>query len=257
MPARELDVRSVEKSLLLLGLLGLLGLPFILEGSDKQQTPASEPPLPVVKEDGTRSETVAPRRLGPTHDEPGCSTNDNDEALESFRLLLLLSLLFVSLLIAFTLRRFKSEYLHESTASILMGFAVGLCIQLLSDQEQFETVVTFDQQLFFIYLLPPIIFESGYNFNKGVFFSNIVSIFSFAILGTIISAFVFGFGVWGIGLLNVYKYDLTLGECMVFGALISATDPVTVIAIFKELKVDSNLFANVFGESVLDRKSVV
>lgn len=37
-----------------------------------------------------------------------------------------------------------------------------------------------------------------------------------------------------------------------FGALISATDPVTVLAIFNDLNVDVNLYALVFGESVLN-----
>ena len=195
-------------------------------------------------------ENTNARRLMNNPEEPGCG--QTDESMASFRVLLLLSLLFVSLLMAFTLRRFKSEYLHESTGSIIMGFIVGLGVQFLSDQEELQSVVNFNQQLFFIYLLPPIIFESGYNLNKRVFFSNIISIFSFAMIGTLVSSFVFAFGVWGVGLLQIYKYDLTLSECLVFGALISATDPVTVIAIFKELKVDSNLFANVFGESVLN-----
>lgn len=41
-------------------------------------------------------------------------------------------------------------------------------------------------------------------------------------------------------------------DCLRFGAIISATDPVTVLAVFKELKVDVNLDALLFGESVLN-----
>ena len=37
-----------------------------------------------------------------------------------------------------------------------------------------------------------------------------------------------------------------------FGALISATDPVTILAIFTDLHVDVNLYAIIFGESVLN-----
>ncbi|KAK8937362.1 Sodium/hydrogen exchanger 6 [Platanthera zijinensis] len=47
-------------------------------------------------------------------------------------------------------------------------------------------------------------------------------------------------------------YRLPLVECMMFGALISATDPVTVLSIFQELGSDMNLYALVFGESVLN-----
>lgn len=39
---------------------------------------------------------------------------------------------------------------------------------------------------------------------------------------------------------------------MFVGAILSATDPVTVLSIFKELGVSPPLFANVFGESVLN-----
>ena len=41
-------------------------------------------------------------------------------------------------------------------------------------------------------------------------------------------------------------------DCLLFGSLISATDPVTVLAIFSDLHVDVNLYALVFGESVLN-----
>lgn len=48
------------------------------------------------------------------------------------------------------------------------------------------------------------------------------------------------------------KYTMSGLDAFFFGALLSATDPVTVLAIFKELGVDPDLYANVFGESVLN-----
>uniref|UniRef100_A0A0D9X9E3 Cation/H+ exchanger transmembrane domain-containing protein n=1 Tax=Leersia perrieri TaxID=77586 RepID=A0A0D9X9E3_9ORYZ len=47
-------------------------------------------------------------------------------------------------------------------------------------------------------------------------------------------------------------YRLPLVECMMFGALVSATDPVTILSIFQELGTGMNLYALVFGESVLN-----
>jgi NhaP-type Na+/H+ or K+/H+ antiporter len=52
--------------------------------------------------------------------------------------------------------------------------------------------------------------------------------------------------------LGLTSRRLSLLECLLFGSLISATDPVTVLALFKELKVDPDLYSNVFGESVLN-----
>ncbi|ONK81978.1 uncharacterized protein A4U43_C01F34860 [Asparagus officinalis] len=55
-----------------------------------------------------------------------------------------------------------------------------------------------------------------------------------------------------LGGLTFLMYKLPLVECLMFGALISATDPVTVLSIFQELGTDMNLYALVFGESVLN-----
>lgn len=46
--------------------------------------------------------------------------------------------------------------------------------------------------------------------------------------------------------------SFTFLDTLYFGALISATDPLTVLAIFNDLHVDVNLYALVFGESVLN-----
>ncbi|MGH0136335.1 UNVERIFIED_CONTAM: hypothetical protein FKN15_036033 [Acipenser sinensis] len=46
--------------------------------------------------------------------------------------------------------------------------------------------------------------------------------------------------------------DLFFTDCLYFGALMSATDPVTVLAIFTELHVDADLYTLLFGESVLN-----
>ena len=50
---------------------------------------------------------------------------------------------------------------------------------------------------------------------------------------------------------NIYS-TFSFLDSLHFGALISATDPVTVLAIFNDLHVDVNLYALVFGESVLN-----
>ena len=45
---------------------------------------------------------------------------------------------------------------------------------------------------------------------------------------------------------------LSITHALVFGALVSATDPVTVLAVFQALGVKVDLFSMVFGESVLN-----
>lgn len=46
--------------------------------------------------------------------------------------------------------------------------------------------------------------------------------------------------------------SFTFLDTLYFGALISSTDPLTILAIFNDLHVDVNLYALVFGESVLN-----
>ncbi|TVU05293.1 hypothetical protein EJB05_48451, partial [Eragrostis curvula] len=82
------------------------------------------------------------------------------------------------------------------------------------------------------------------------FFSNFGAIVTFAIMGTFMATVIAGLLVYLSGLIYIV-YRLPLVECMMFGALVSATDPVTVLTIFQELGTDVNLYALVLGESVL------
>ena len=77
------------------------------------------------------------------------------------------------------------------------------------------------------------------------------SILVFAVIGTLISTIVVGFGAYGLGTVGI-SYPLTLLDALTFGALISATDPVATLAIFHAVDVDATLYMLVFGESVLN-----
>ncbi|KAG8586702.1 hypothetical protein GDO81_005457 [Engystomops pustulosus] len=124
------------------------------------------------------------------------------------------------------------------------------------EQNDMLRKVTFDPEVFFNILLPPIIFHAGYSLKKRHFFRNIGSILTYAFFGTAVSCFIIGNLMYGVvrlmklvGQLNG-KFYYT--DCLFFGAIISATDPVTVLAIFNELRADVDLYALLFGESVLN-----
>ena len=116
-----------------------------------------------------------------------------------------------------------------------------------------EGLLSFSPKIFFFVLLPPIIFNSGYTLKGEVFFRHIASISLFACVGTAISTFVIAiilevlkvFGMFG-------DFYPSFTELLTFGALISATDPVSTLAVFQAKKVDPQLFYLVFGESVLN-----
>ncbi|XP_007450991.1 PREDICTED: sodium/hydrogen exchanger 7 [Lipotes vexillifer] len=124
------------------------------------------------------------------------------------------------------------------------------------EQNDMLRKVTFDPEVFFNILLPPIIFHAGYSLKKRHFFRNLGSILAYAFLGTAVSCFIIGNLMYGVVKLMKIVGQLSdkfyYTDCLFFGAVISATDPVTVLAIFNELHADVDLYALLFGESVLN-----
>lgn len=144
----------------------------------------------------------------------------------------------------------RYQYLPESIVVVFLGALIGLILKNVNNTA-WEREEVFSPTGFFLVLLPPIIFESGYNLHKGNFFQNIGSICVFAIVGTTISALVIGSGVYLLGIAEV-AYRLDFVESFAFGSLISAVDPVAAIAVFHALDVDPVLNMLVFGESILN-----
>uniref|UniRef100_A0A8C9TR15 Sodium/hydrogen exchanger n=1 Tax=Scleropages formosus TaxID=113540 RepID=A0A8C9TR15_SCLFO len=117
--------------------------------------------------------------------------------------------------------------------------------------------LSFNPEIFFNLFLPPIIFHGAYSLNQRLFFNKIGSVLTFAFLGTLISCGIIGACMYGFVKLMVQlghaaAGDFHLTDCLFFGSLMSATDPVSVLAIFAELQVDSDLYILLFGESILN-----
>ena len=189
---------------------------------------------------------------------PLLSTSDNyndvrqsheTETALARNILLVVALMYACVCVVYALMRSKLKYLPESIAIIVVGAALGLTLRLTG--HDLSSVLEFDPEIFFLFLLPPIIFDSGYSLHKGSFFANIGSILLFAIVGTLISTVLIGTLVFAVGQAGL-SYDLPLLDSLIFGALISAVDPVATLAIFHALDVDPTLYMLVFGESVLN-----
>merc|ERR1719443_1206787 len=122
----------------------------------------------------------------------------------------------------------------------------------------FITFMAFMAAFFFHLLLPPIILYAGYSLEElhgHVFFSNIRSICTFAVLGTLLSTVVVSLLAWAAAAGGVVQLSLT--ECWIFGALISAIDPVSTLSIFESSHVEEELFNLVFGESILNDATAI
>lgn len=156
-------------------------------------------------------------------------------------------------MLAYYVKKNKLYFLPESAIAMLVGVVIGGLARLTV---QDLTLFSFSPEFFFFVLLPPIIFEAGYSLEKKAFFENIGAITLYAFAGTIISTFAVGmltFGAAQIGLLQHVDKNNPM-EALLFGALISAVDPVATLSIMgsPELQCDDLLYSLVFGESVLN-----
>ncbi|XP_061936835.1 sodium/hydrogen exchanger 6 isoform X10 [Apis cerana] len=125
--------------------------------------------------------------------------------------------------------------------------------EIYKQDNEIDLKATFDSEIFFNIILPPIIFHAGYSLKRKYFFRNLGAILMYALIGTSISAFVIGALMYAfVQLIPHLSASFTFLDTLYFGALISPTDPLTIISIFNDLHVDVNLYALVFGESVLN-----
>lgn len=140
----------------------------------------------------------------------------------------------------------------ETSSTVVIGIIAGIIFRLGFTEELIESAV-FDKEIFSLVLLPIIIFESGYNMTaKALFLRYFGTIFVFAAIGSVFTAFaVGGFLMLGFNY-NWFNFSWSNIECITYGSIVSATDPVSVLALFSSLQVEPLLNTYVYGESVLN-----
>ncbi|KAL8764169.1 MAG: hypothetical protein Q9184_000138 [Pyrenodesmia sp. 2 TL-2023] len=173
------------------------------------------------------------------------------EIFSSRALFILIMLLIAALFASYMLQHKKIQAVHETVISIFAGMVAGLFIKL-TEGTFIQNTVSFDYQFFFNLLLPPIILGAGYELHQANFFRNIGTILTFAFAGTFISAVVLGLFLWLWTRIPLDGFKISFVEAISVGATLSATDPVTILAIFNTYKVDPKLYTIIFGESILN-----
>lgn len=161
-------------------------------------------------------------------------------------ILIIMGLLTVAMLAAGICRNIPIPY----TVFLVI---VGVCFGALARSEHhFHFLMEFQltPELVLFLFLPALIFESAFNLDSRKLLKDLAPVLVLAIPALLISTFVIGAGLSF--LLNI---DFVLA--LLFGALISATDPVAVIALFRELGAPQRLTILVEGESLLNDATAI
>ena len=131
----------------------------------------------------------------------------------------------------------------------ILGLALGWLARSFHNL-QFLLEFQLTPALAFYLFLPALIFESAFHLNARQLIRDLVPILTLAIPALLISTAIIGTGLW-------FLPGIGLSLALLFGALISATDPVAVIALFRKLGVPERLAVLVEGESLLNNITAV
>ena len=145
---------------------------------------------------------------------------------------ILVGLLGVAVLVALV-----AERLRVPSAVALVAFGAGTAAI-----HPLALPFHFGDALLFIFL-PPLIFEAAWTIDPASLRRVGVRIALLALPGVVLVAGTIGFGI-------ALSGQLPLASAIVLGAIVSATDPVAVIAIFRRLHVPVDLMTIVEGESI-------
>ena len=121
--------------------------------------------LPSVEEDEHSNENKTSEKT-PEEDflpEEGAAEKEHSSSLAIFFVLFVMVL---CIFLIHSILQYNCHYIPESLAIVFLGALVGLIMKLLPT-EDFKKMESFSPTMFFLILLPPIIFESGYNLHKG------------------------------------------------------------------------------------------
>ncbi len=161
-------------------------------------------------------------------------------------ILVVMGLLTVAMFAAAICRNIPIPY---TVFLVILGIILG---SLARYNPHFELLLYFQltPDLVLFLFLPALIFESAIKLDARLLMKDIAPVLVLAIPAMLMSAAIIGLGLWLI-------QDFNILYALLFGALISATDPVAVIALFKELGAPHRLTTLVEGESLLNDATAI
>ena len=162
---------------------------------------------------------------------------ETDLLAQELAFVILLSLAAVAAIIV---RRIPLPY---TVTLVLIGLALSFVPSVGID---------LSSELILAMLVPPLIFEATLSIKWRNLRENLAPILLLAVVGTFMGTFIVAAIITLVGATFIPELDIILPAAIAFGALISATDPVAVIAFFRSLGVSKRLAVLVEGESLFN-----
>jgi NhaP-type Na+/H+ or K+/H+ antiporter len=169
--------------------------------------------------------------------------------------LLVLIFVILALFIGASVRHLlKGTQVPYTVALLVIGLVLGLIhrTDLFADYtpmfaETLDLVVDISPHLILFVFLPTLIFESAFAMEVHLFRRMFVQIAVLAVPGLFVATMLTaGLAQWA------FPFEWSWALCLMFGALISATDPVAVVALLKEVSSRKRLETLIEGESLLN-----
>lgn len=138
-----------------------------------------------------------------------------------------------------------------TVALLLIGVALAWLANAQPETFGLFKDLRLSADLILFVFLPALIFESAFHLDPRALFRDITPVLTLAVPGLLLSTFLIG------GIVSLVT-DIPFAAALLLGAILSATDPVAVIALFKRLGAPKRLTILVEGESLFnDATSIV
>uniref|UniRef100_A0A3B4UEU6 Sodium/hydrogen exchanger n=1 Tax=Seriola dumerili TaxID=41447 RepID=A0A3B4UEU6_SERDU len=140
-------------------------------------------------------------------------------------------------------------WIPESCLLITIGLIVGGIMHSVKE----EPPAVLSSNVFFLYMLPPIVLDSGYFMPTRPFFENVGTVLWYAVVGTLWNSIGIGLSLFAICQFEVFGVqDINLQENLLFASIISAVDPVAALNVFEDIGVNEQIYIVIFGEGLFN-----
>ena len=161
-------------------------------------------------------------------------------------------LLFVFLFLGLIIQKLLGfEYLNKLPYTVVL-FVLGMVISLFKEDQVVKVWMRIDPVEILFIFLPILIFSDSMGMNWHKVKQSFLQSLLLATTGVVVCAFLIGASFYGIIGLTGKDGTSSFYLAMIFGSILSATDPVAVVALLKDFNVSSRLTMLITGESILN-----